>query len=245
MSFEAPPFRATGGDRSNGRRTGTGDSVRLIQVFANLLTNAAKYTKPGGRISVTLRRHEDRAEISVRDNGVGINPAQLSSIFEMFTQVDRSNRLSQGGLGIGLTLVRNLVAMHGGRVEARSNGFGSGSEFVVELPLAQSAPTGSHSAKPPEPLPGRRILIVDDNRDAAEMLGVLLEALGAIVSMAHGGREALDALDVFKPDAVLLDIGMPGMDGYEVARRIRAMPLHADLLLITVTGWAQERDRRL
>ena len=180
----------------------------------------------------------------MRDNGIGIAPDQLASVFEMFTQVDRSNRLAQGGLGIGLTLVRSLVAMHGGTVEARSAGPGTGSEFVVELPaLGAHAPANGDAARPPA-FPRRRILVVDDNRDAADTLGELLSALGATVSVAHSGRAALDTFSSFAPDTVLLDIGMPEMDGYEVARRIRAVPAHRDVLLIALTGWGQEHDQR-
>ena len=222
----------------------SGDAVRLTQVFANILANAAKYTNPGGRIWLRVRKDGGRAVISVRDNGLGIPPSRLESVFEMFTQVDRSDRRTQGGLGIGLTLVRSLVAMHGGRVEARSEGLGKGSEFVVELPLLIDAPQNAERAATPGRFPPRRILVVDDNADAAETLGALLSALGATVSVASGGGAALDRLDEFMPDTVLLDIGMPGMDGYEVARRIRAIPRHAGVLLIALTGWGQEHDQR-
>ena len=222
-----------------------GDQVRLTQVFANLLTNAAKYTNTGGRIDVVVRREGDQAVLSVRDNGIGLAAHQLSTVFDMFTQVDRSSRRAQGGLGIGLTLVRSLVAMHGGSVEARSEGLGRGSEFVVRLPvLTERRPV------PAEPtamtaFPARRILIVDDNQDASDTLGTLLETLGATVRVAHTGRQALDVLDEFGPDSVLLDIGMPDMDGYEVARRIRANAKHAEVLLIALTGWGQEGDQRM
>jgi two-component system, sensor histidine kinase len=221
-----------------------GDAMRLTQVFANLLTNAAKYTNEEGRIWLTVTREGGRAVISVRDNGIGIAPAQLASVFDMFTQVDRLDRRAQGGLGIGLTLVRSLVALHGGRVEARSAGLGSGSEFVVELPIAEGRPAVRQGPAEPRPLPPRRILVVDDNPDAADTLGALLSALGATVSVVHSGREALASLDSFGPDAVLLDIGMPGLDGYEVSRRIRAMPNHRHVTLIALTGWGQEHDQR-
>ena len=221
-----------------------GDQVRLTQIFANLLTNAAKYTNSGGRIDVVVRRDGDQAVLSVRDNGIGLAAHQLSTVFDMFTQVDRSSRRAQGGLGIGLTLVRSLVAMHGGSVEARSEGLGRGSEFVVTLPvLTERRPVAAEPAAM-TPFPARRILIVDDNQDASDTLGALLEALGATARVAHTGRQALDALDEFSPDSVLLDIGMPDMDGYEVARRIRANPKHAEVLLIALTGWGQETDQR-
>jgi signal transduction histidine kinase/CheY-like chemotaxis protein len=223
----------------------SGDAVRLTQVFANLLTNAAKYSEPGGPIAIRLRIQDDRAVVSVRDSGIGIPPDQLTAVFDMFTQVDRSNRRAQGGLGIGLTLVRSLVALHDGRVEARSEGLGRGSEFVVTLPRVVGRAIDSPAAQPPlQPFPRRRVLVVDDNRDAGEMLGELLTALGAIVTVVDSGRAALAALDSFEPEAILLDIGMPGMDGYEVARRIRASAGHHDVLLIALTGWGQEADRR-
>lgn len=222
-----------------------GDAVRLTQVFSNLLTNAAKYTDAGGRIEIRVTRHADRVAVAVRDNGIGIAPDQLTSVFDMFTQVDRSNRRAQGGLGIGLTLVRSLVEMHGGRVEARSGGIGQGSEFLIELPTAEGrAITAFTDYHPLEPLPNRRILIVDDNEDAADTLGELLKAAGAIVSVVHSGRAALAEIDVFKPDSVVLDIGMPGMDGYQLAQRIRASHEHHDVLLIALTGWGQDHDQQ-
>jgi signal transduction histidine kinase/ActR/RegA family two-component response regulator len=221
-----------------------GDSVRLTQVFANLLTNAAKYTNAGGRISVTVKRSGERAEITVRDNGIGIPPDHLDSVFDMFMQVDRSNRRSQGGLGIGLTLVRSLVSMHGGTVQAHSAGPGHGSEFVVTLPVAAAQAVGAAQPRSLAMFPPRRVLVVDDNQDAADTLGSLLTALGATVAVVHGGAEALEAFGAFKPDTVLLDIGMPGMDGYDVARRIRATESHPDTLLIALTGWGQDHDYR-
>jgi signal transduction histidine kinase/ActR/RegA family two-component response regulator len=221
-----------------------GDAVRLTQVFANLLTNAAKYTNAGGHVSVRVEEQADRAVVSVRDDGIGIAAGHLASVFDMFTQVDRSNRQAQGGLGIGLTLVRSLVTMHGGRVEARSEGVGRGSEFVVELPILARRMLKADEPIAPQTFPDRRILIVDDNRDAAGTLGELLTALGATVSVVDSGRAALDSLDSFVPDAVLLDIGMPDMDGYEVARRIRRRPEHRDVQLIALTGWGQDDDCR-
>ena len=221
-----------------------GDRVRLTQVFANLLTNAAKYTDQGGHVWMTAARQGGTAVVSVRDNGIGIPADQLTAVFDMFTQIDRSNRRTQGGLGIGLTLVRSLVAQHGGRVEARSAGSGAGSEFLVELPVMAIA----HSSRAPAGavvniLPSR-ILVVDDNRDAAEGLGALLTVLGATTSVACSGGEALAQLASFRPDTVLMDIGMPGMDGYETARRIRESPEHGSVLMIALTGWGQERDRQ-
>jgi signal transduction histidine kinase len=219
-----------------------GDQVRLTQVFANLLTNAAKYTNGPGQIRVSARRAAGRAVVSVRDNGIGIPASHLTSVFDMFMQVDRSNRRAQGGLGIGLTLVRTLVEMHGGRVEAQSGGTNTGSEFLVELPVFSQSVSANEPPATLRPFPDRRILVVDDNRDAAETLGALLEALGATVSVVQSGRLALETLDQFAPDTMLLDIGMPEMDGYELARQIRATPRHAHTLLIALTGWGQEQD---
>jgi signal transduction histidine kinase len=221
-----------------------GDPVRLTQVFANLLNNAAKYTNHGGRISVSTRREDGEAVVTVRDNGIGIAPAVLPQVFDMFMQVDRSTRRSQGGLGIGLTLVRSLIGMHGGTVEARSDGPGLGSEFIVRLPLLVDSHTAAIPVRPIEPLPARRILIVDDSRDGGESLAMLLRVLGAEVSLAHSGRKALELVDEYRPDVVLLDIGMPGMDGYEVARRIRANPANRHISLIALTGWGQDEDRK-
>ena len=220
-----------------------GDAVRLTQVFANLLSNAAKYTDAGGHVWLKVRREGGQAVISVRDNGIGIAADRLTSVFDMFTQVDRSSRRAQGGLGIGLTLVRSLLHMHGGRVLARSPGLGAGSEFVVELPVLTQRATADLGLPTPRTLPPQRILVVDDNHDAGETLGALLGALGATVAVVANGRAALDTLDVFQPDVVLLDIGMPEMDGYETARRIRASAHHA-VLLIALTGWGQEHDQQ-
>jgi signal transduction histidine kinase len=221
-----------------------GDPLRLTQVFSNLLNNAAKYTNHGGRISVTTRLADGEAIVSIKDSGIGIAPALLSQVFDMFMQVDRSTRRSQGGLGIGLTLVRSLVNMHGGTVEAKSDGPGLGSEFIVRLPVLAETSAAVAPSRRIEPLPSRRILIVDDSRDGGESLAMLLRVLGAEVALAHSGRTALECVETFKPDVVVLDIGMPGMDGYEVARRIRANPANRDISLIALTGWGQDEDRR-
>jgi CheY-like chemotaxis protein/anti-sigma regulatory factor (Ser/Thr protein kinase) len=220
-----------------------GDAVRLTQIIANLLTNAAKYTNAGGRILVGVERRGDSAVLSVRDTGIGIAPAHLASVFDMFMQVDRSNRRAQGGLGIGLTLVRTLVELHGGQVEARSEGIGTGSTFVVTLPLLPDVKTAEHAGRSPRAFPSRRILVVDDNRDAADTLASVLAALGAVLAVAYDGPSGLECLDQFAPDVLLLDIGMPGMDGYEVARIIRRRP-GPQPLLIALTGWGQEQDLR-
>jgi signal transduction histidine kinase/ActR/RegA family two-component response regulator len=224
----------------------SGDAVRLTQVFSNLLTNAAKYTDAGGRVSLVARRRHGQAVVSVRDNGIGISATHLKSVFEMFMQVDRSNRRAQGGLGIGLTLVRSLVQMHGGSVEAHSAGLGKGSEFVVTLPVIDSGAANDTRAHTPLPeFAERRILVVDDNRDAADTLAMLLETLGADVEVAYGGSMALDMLPRFAPDTVLLDIGMPEIDGYEVARRVRLEPRYERVVLVALTGWGQDQDYRL
>ena len=224
-----------------------GDPVRLAQVFANLLNNSAKYTDAGGEIRITARRDNGWAVVSVRDSGAGIPREMLPSVFELFTQIDRHADRSQGGLGIGLTLVKSLVEMHGGTVHASSAGLGKGSEFVVRLPLVSDrhavdvsqAPAISGSLLNP-----RRVLVVDDNHDAAESMGILLKLLGADVHVAYSGAEALDALPTYRPDVVILDIGMPGMDGHEVARRIRRQPEFQKVTLIALTGWGQDKDRR-
>lgn len=224
-----------------------GDPHRLEQVLTNLLTNAAKYTDPGGQIWLTTAREGPEIVIRVRDTGVGITPEMLAHIFELFVQAERRLDRSQGGLGIGLTLVHRLVELHGGTVEASSPGLGGGSEFVVRLPALSEkndseAPI-SNGESPPQRLPTRRVLVVDDNRDAADSLGLSLRLAGQEVRVAHSGPEALRLIHEFLPDIVFLDIGMPGMDGYEVARRIRAYPQFRDLLLVAVTGWGQQEDR--
>ena len=223
-----------------------GDPVRLAQIFANLLNNAAKYTPDGGQIWLAARQQADQVVVSVRDTGIGIPADLLPRVFEMFMQVDRSSDRAQGGLGIGLTLVRSLVEMHGGTVAAQSSGPGQGSEFTVTLPLVAN-PQPAGRAGPRELVAGelqtRRVLVVDDNCDAAVTLGLLLKMLGVEVRVVHSGAEALESLDSFRPRVVLLDIGMPGMDGYEVARRIREQPGLGEVTLIALTGWGQEEDR--
>jgi PAS domain S-box-containing protein/excisionase family DNA binding protein len=225
------------------------DAVRLAQVFANLLNNAAKYTLGGGKITVAARREANEVVVSVRDTGIGIPREMLPRIFDMFAQIKNELRRTQDGLGIGLSLVRTLVSMHGGTVEAESAGLGHGSQFTVRLPLAKiepQEPKAEHRQSGPEPslMPARRIVAVDDNRDAADSLGMLLKILGADVHVAYDGQSALEAIRICRPSVVLLDLGMPGMDGYEVARRIRQDPEASKVLLIALTGWGQEDDRR-
>jgi PAS domain S-box-containing protein len=224
-----------------------GDRARLAQVLSNLLTNAAKYTPEGGHIWLAVERRGPEAELRVRDNGVGIPAEMLSRVFEMFAQVERHLGRAQGGLGIGLTLVRSLVEMHGGTVRAYSGGPGQGSEFVVRLPLAADHPAGEAGAEAeaePAAATRGRILVVDDSVDSAESLALMLKLSGNEVRTAYDGPGALATAATFAPDVVLLDIGMPGMDGYEVARRLRQQPTLRNALLIAQTGWGQEEDRR-
>jgi PAS domain S-box-containing protein len=223
-----------------------GDPVRLSQVFGNLLSNSCKYTDPGGTISVTIERRGANAFVIVRDNGSGIPSDKLQSIFEMFRQIDRPLEKSQGGLGIGLTLVKRLVEMHSGSIEARSAGEGHGSEFVVQLPTGARSPEAeiaepSAGAEPTRP---RRILVIDDNRDAASSLTLLLQISGNEVYMAHDGASGLKAIEKHRPEVVFLDIGLPGMSGYEVCRRLRESPWGKKILVVALTGWGQEEDRR-
>ncbi len=222
------------------------DPVRLAQVFSNVLNNAAKYTPNGGQITLRAHRRGASVVVSIRDNGAGIRAEVLPHVFDPFVQGDRSYSRSQGGLGIGLTLARNIVVLHDGSIEARSGGLGQGSELIVRLPLRQPEAAGAavEPISPPTRIAGRRILVVDDNVDAAESLGALLRCLGAQVTTVHDGTAALEALRTQGPAFALLDIGMPGMDGYELARRVRAEPRGAELTLIALTGWGNDEDRR-
>lgn len=222
-----------------------GDPVRLAQVFANLLNNAAKYTEPGGCIWVRAERVGDEAVVSVRDNGAGISPDMLPRVFDLFAQGDRHRECAHGGLGIGLALVRSLVELHGGRVEARSAGLGQGSEFIVRLPLAARPADEAQVERGEATAHGsaRRVLVIDDNQDVADSLAMLLETFGVEVRTANSGAAGLDALAWFKPELVFLDIGMPGMDGIETARRIRERPEGREVMLVALTGWGQEEDR--
>jgi PAS domain S-box-containing protein len=222
------------------------DPVRLEQIISNLLNNAAKYTDPGGQISLTAQRENDHVAVSVRDSGIGISRDMMSRIFEMFTQIERSGHRVQGGLGLGLTLVRTLVELHGGTVEVQSEGPGKGSEFIVRLPLVVSShqETSSGNMWHSGQVAQRRILVVDDNRDAADSLSRFLNKVGGEARAVYSGIEALELLEPYRPAMLLVDIGMPGMDGYELARRIRESPRYHDVTLVAVTGWGQEEDRR-
>ncbi len=225
-----------------------GDLVRLTQVFLNLLNNAAKYTKRGGRIWLTAERRGGEVVVRVKDNGVGIPAEKLPHLFEMFFQVDRTLERSQGGLGIGLSLVHRVVELHGGQVEARSEGPGKGSEFSVTLPIHVEEPEQQTSREAggngKVRAAARRILVVDDNRDAADSLAMLLRLTGNEVHTAYDGVEGVEAAERIRPDVVLLDIGMPKLDGYDACRRIRGEAWGKDLMLIALTGWGQDDDRR-
>ena len=223
------------------------DPTRLAQVLGNLLNNACKFTDKGGRISLTAEREGEQAVIRVRDNGIGIAAAEISRIFGMFVQIDTSLERSTSGLGIGLSLVKTLVEMHGGTVEAHSAGVGQGSEFVVRLPISvamDKPPAPQPTVSKPTPPSARRILVVDDNRDSAETLGLLLDMKGNHTQIAHDGLEAVAAAAAFKPDVVLLDIGLPELNGYEAAQRIRELPGGKTMILIALTGWGQEEDHQ-
>ena len=221
-----------------------GDRVRLAQVLSNLLNNAAKYTSEGGKITLSVMREGSDAVIEVRDTGIGIAPDILPHIFDLFTQADHSLAHSQGGLGIGLTLVRQLVEIHGGTITAASAGIGQGSSFTVRLPALsmESSATESALTKSALPMSKLRILVVDDYADAAESLTMLLQAEGHEVETADCGMKAIEQAQVFHPQVVLLDIGLPDLDGYEVAKRLRALPETRDAILIALTGYGQAED---
>ncbi|RIL06995.1 MAG: hypothetical protein DCC71_04590 [Proteobacteria bacterium] len=223
------------------------DPVRLVQIVGNLLGNACKYTQPGGHVAVRGRRDGDAFVLAVRDDGCGIAPAMLGRVFEMFAQIEPAAGRAQAGLGIGLAIVRRLVDLHGGSVEAHSEGAGAGSEFVVRLPLAAEAGATHAAAAAPaaQRSPAqRRILIVDDNVDAAEALAALLQIHGHDTRVAHDGLAAIEAASEYRPDLVLLDIGLPKLDGHEAARWIRAQPWGREIALVALTGWGQAEDRR-
>ena len=223
-----------------------GDPTRLTQVIVNLLTNAAKYTEPGGRIEIAVRREGSCVLISVRDTGMGIPQEQLANIFDPFMQLDSSLERAHGGLGLGLTLVRRLVELHGGTITAASAGPKKGSEFVVHLPFSeQAAPARQDWVPPPKPaFVPRKILIVEDNQDGREMLRELLRSWGHEVTEAGDGLEGLNAIRRRMADVALVDVGLPGLDGYEVARQVRTLPNGDKVCLIAVTGYGQPEDRR-
>ncbi|MET0661275.1 MAG: ATP-binding protein, partial [Steroidobacteraceae bacterium] len=225
-----------------------GDFDRLSQIVSNLLSNASKYTPDGGRIELRLRREAGNAVIQVVDSGIGIPQGDLTRVFELFSQVRTHQGRAEGGLGIGLSLVKSLVAMHGGAVEASSSGLEEGSTFTVRLPLHQQE-AGEQSSRAPAELAeyvpiSRRIVVADDNRDAALSLAVLLEMQGHEVVTAFDGVEAIEQVGKMDPQVVILDLGMPNMSGLEAAKAIRALPNGAQLKLVALTGWGQESDRQ-
>jgi CheY-like chemotaxis protein len=223
------------------------DRTRMVQVLANLLNNAVKYTPQGGQIRLDVVRESGYARIQVIDSGVGIPHEMLPRVFDMFTQVGTSLERSQGGLGIGLTLVKRLVEMHGGAVAAESEGPGQGSTFIVRIPLAsatQVAVVDAPGSTPPLAKHRLEILVVDDNHDSASTLAMLLQMQGHRVKTAHDGPEALRLLATYRPQLILLDLGLPGMSGYEVARRIRESTELCHVTLVALTGWGQEEVRR-
>jgi CheY-like chemotaxis protein len=219
-----------------------GDPTRLAQVFANLLNNAAKFTPRGGRIEVTAMRLGDEAIITCRDNGCGISPDMLPRVFDLFVQGASATR-PKDGLGVGLALARSIIELHGGRLDAASDGPGLGSVFTVRLPLAPSVAFPRRFAAPADGPSAKRVLVVDDNREAADSLVTLLVTLQTEALAVYNGREALDALSGFGPRLAFIDIGMPGMDGWETARRIRQTPQGADVALVALSGWRRAEDR--
>jgi two-component system CheB/CheR fusion protein len=223
------------------------DVLRLSQAIANVLNNAAKYTDRGGRIALDAESDEGFVRVRIRDTGIGISPEALDTIFDLFSQATPALERSQGGLGIGLSLVRGLVELHGGTIEARSRGLGKGSEFVIRLPLAPAGQAESLPARERTARAGAlslRILVADDNQDSAESLALLLQMMGHEVRTELDGAQAVETARAFQPQVVLLDLGMPRLNGYEAARRIRALPGGDDVVLIAQTGWSQPEDRR-
>jgi signal transduction histidine kinase/CheY-like chemotaxis protein len=224
------------------------DPTRLVQVLSNLLNNATKYTNDGGRIELTAERDGQEVVLRVRDTGIGMAPELLPRVFDLFTQGERGLDRSQGGLGIGLTMVRSLVEMHGGRVTAHSDGLGRGSEFIVRLPVLPQAPQCPEQApqtpQHPHTSPSRRVLVVDDSISTAQSMAALLQLEGHDGRAAFDGPKALETAAAFHPEVVLLDIGMPGMNGYQVAKQLRQMPGLEQTLLVAITGYGQEEDRR-
>jgi CheY-like chemotaxis protein len=222
-----------------------GDAGRLAQVVGNLLNNACKFTNRGGHVALDVSRAGSDTVIRVRDDGIGIAADDLPGLFDMFVQVDTSLERSRDGLGIGLTLVMTIVELHGGSIEARSDGPGQGSEFIVRLPTVSTsgeAPPVEREAPASAPV-SRRVLVVDDNVDAAESLAMVLRFAGHDTRQAHDGVQAMKVAEQFRPDVVLLDIGLPIMNGYEACRRLRQEPWSRSMLLVALTGWGQEEDR--
>jgi signal transduction histidine kinase/ActR/RegA family two-component response regulator len=253
VETSAPLIEAAGHELSVTLPAGSivvdGDSARLVQALVNLLNNAAKYTPAGGRVSLIVETLGDVVSLTVRDSGIGIATDMLDRVFEMFTRADRSLEREQGGLGIGLAVAKRIVEMHGGSIQARSDGAGKGAEFAVRLPIAEGPSVGAGPARKDLELADRvtprRILVVDDNRDATDALTILLKTQGHLVRTAYDGIEAVEAAKAHRPEVVLLDLGLPRLNGYEVARAIRALPWGRQAELIAVTGYGQAEDRRL
>ncbi|MFO1397735.1 MAG: response regulator [Burkholderiales bacterium] len=224
-----------------------GDAMRLTQVFQNIINNAIKFTPTRGHVTVTLSAH-DGARVTIRDDGAGMEAGELARVFDIFYQAHPQPDEAQGGLGIGLALVRQLVELHGGTVEARSDGRGRGSEFTVRMPLVDAPETGvpaKQDAAPATPPTARRILVVDDNRDAAESLALMLRLVGNEVDTVYDGEQAVTAVSSFRPDVVLMDLGMPRLDGLGAARAIRENPHASAVVLVAITGWGDDSDRRM
>jgi CheY-like chemotaxis protein/two-component sensor histidine kinase len=223
------------------------DAVRLTQVFSNLLNNACKYTDDGGSIRLTAERQGSDVVVTIKDTGIGIPADKVAHVFEMFAQVQPVSGRSRGGLGIGLTVVKRLVEMHGGSVNVTSDGPGRGSAFSVRLPVIGETHQSGQSDQSTEArraTAARRVLVVDDNTDSAASLAMLLKMSGNETATAHDGLAAVEAVKSFRPDVVLLDISLPKLDGYEAARRIREQAWGKDVVLVALTGWGQEEDRR-
>jgi len=221
------------------------DRIRLPQLLANLLNNSAKYTDEGGSITLSVARLESHIVVNVRDTGIGMNEEALANVFELFAQAAGTSHAVQGGLGVGLSLARSIAELHGGVLTAHSEGLGKGSQFVLRLPATEApAAQSDDSATQPEPGMRQRILVVDDNVDAAESLGTMLAYSGHDVRVAHGGVEALTAAREFAPNVMILDLGMPEMDGYEVAKAVRSDPRITATRLIALSGYGQPDDRR-
>jgi CheY-like chemotaxis protein/two-component sensor histidine kinase len=226
-----------------------GDCKRLIQIVSNVLTNACKYTREGGHITLRLELLDQEVLLEIADDGIGMEPDMVSRVFDLFAQAERTSDRSQGGLGLGLSIVQSLVASHGGSVQAYSEGLGRGSVFAIRLPrmaTASTAMAASAESSPPTDAASSlvRVMVVDDNTDAANTLGMLLQAMGFHPSVQYTATSAIAAVETFLPHVCLLDIGLPDIDGIELAKRLRTMPQMAATVLIAVTGYGQERDRR-